>query len=47
VDGVILVADARYPNPDGIAARCEAIEARGGVVSGLILNRTGQERSAA
>lgn len=47
MDGVILVADERHPNPDGIAARCAAIEQRGGLVSGLILNRTGMMRSAA
>lgn len=47
LDGVILVADARDPNPAGLAARREAIEERGGVVAGLILNRSGQMRSAA
>ncbi len=47
VDGVILVADERHPNPDGIAARCQAIESRGGLVSGLILNRAGMLRSVA
>lgn len=38
-DGVILVADARLSRVDGIQARRAAIEARGGVVAGLILNR--------
>jgi Mrp family chromosome partitioning ATPase len=38
-DGVILVADARQPNFEGIAARRQAVEARGGVVAGLIYNR--------
>lgn len=47
LDGVILVADARDPNGLGIQARRAAIEARGGVVAGLILNRTGQIQSAA
>lgn len=47
LDGVILVADARDPNPAGLAARREAIEDRGGVVAGLILNRSGSMRSAA
>lgn len=47
MDGVILVADARYPNPEGIEARCAAIEARGGIVSGVILNRAERSRSAA
>ncbi|MBR9826268.1 MAG: CpsD/CapB family tyrosine-protein kinase [Alphaproteobacteria bacterium] len=47
MDGVILVADARHPNPEGVAARCAAIEARGGVVAGVILNRSEQARSAA
>lgn len=40
MDGVILVSDERRPNTDAINARREAIEARGGVVAGLILNRT-------
>ncbi|BDW99149.1 hypothetical protein [Maricaulis maris] len=43
-DGVILVVDSRLSRVDGIQARRAAIEARGGVVAGLILNRT---RSAA
>ena len=47
MDGVILVADARMSRVDGIQARRKAIEARGGIVAGLILNRTGQQRSAA
>jgi Mrp family chromosome partitioning ATPase len=47
MDGVILVADARMARVDGIQARRQAIEARGGIVAGLILNRTGQQRSAA
>lgn len=47
MDGVILVADARLSRLDGIAARREAIEARGGVVAGVILNRAGPVRSAA
>ena len=47
MDGVILVADARMSRVDGIQARRQAIEARGGIVAGLILNRTGQQRSAA
>lgn len=47
LDGVILVADARDPNPQGLAARRAAIEERGGVVAGLILNRSGQMRRAA
>lgn len=38
-DGVILVADSRLSRVDGIQARRAAIEARGGVVAGLILNR--------
>lgn len=38
-DGVILVADSRLSRVDGIQARRSAIEARGGVVAGLILNR--------
>lgn len=40
MDGVILVSDERRPNPDAIKARKEAIESRGGVVAGLILNRS-------
>jgi Mrp family chromosome partitioning ATPase len=47
LDGVILVADARDANFDGLAARRAAIEERGGVVAGLILNRAGPVRSAA
>lgn len=47
MDGVILVADARHPNPAGIEARCEAIEARGGLVSGVIVNWADEARSAA
>lgn len=47
MDGVILVCDARDPNPEGLAARRAAIEERGGVVAGLILNRAGSYRSAA
>lgn len=47
LDGIILVADARDPNGEGIAARRAAIEARGGVVAGLILNRTSRIQSAA
>lgn len=47
LDGVILVADARDPNSAGILARRAAIEARGGVVAGLILNRTDRFQSAA
>ncbi|MCW5725633.1 MAG: hypothetical protein KIS81_11860 [Maricaulaceae bacterium] len=39
IDGVLLVADARRPGYEAIAARRRAIEARGGVVAGLILNR--------
>ena len=46
MDGVILVADARRPNHEGLAARRAAIEARGGVVAGLILNRSGARRAA-
>jgi len=47
-DGVILVADARMSRADGIQARRSAIEARGGVVAGLILNRMrSNTRSAA
>tara|TARA_R110002073_G_scaffold6071_5_gene36687 strand:- start:11679 stop:12308 length:630 start_codon:yes stop_codon:yes gene_type:complete len=47
LDGVILVADARDPNSAGLQARRAAIEARGGVVAGLILNRTERIQSAA
>mgnify|MGYP000040923205 CR=1 FL=1 len=47
MDGVILVADARTSRVDGITARRQAIEARGGVVAGIILNRAGRLRSAA
>ena len=47
VDGVILVADARLSRTDGVLARRQSIEARGGVVAGIILNRTGFERSVA
>jgi Mrp family chromosome partitioning ATPase len=47
LDGVILVADARDPNYDGLAARRAAIEEHGGIVAGLILNRAGSARSAA
>ena len=48
MDGVILVADARRPQFDGLAARRAAIEARGGVVAGLIVNRSAAAgRSAA
>lgn len=48
LDGVILVADARLSRTDGIMARRQAIEARGGVVAGIIVNRAdGQARSAA
>lgn len=47
LDGIILVADARDPNSEGILARRAAIEARGGVVAGLILNRTERIQSAA
>ena len=47
LDGIILVADARDPNSEGILARRAAIEARGGVVAGLILNRTDRFQSAA
>tara|TARA_R110000868_G_scaffold4567_3_gene28630 strand:+ start:2761 stop:3390 length:630 start_codon:yes stop_codon:yes gene_type:complete len=47
LDGIILVADARDPNCEGIKARRAAIEARGGVVAGLILNRTDRFQSAA
>ncbi|WP_417495837.1 hypothetical protein [Maricaulis sp.] len=47
LDGVILVADARDPNGAGLLARRAAIEARGGVVAGLILNRTEPIQSAA
>ena len=47
MDGVILVADARDPNPQAITARQQAIEQRGGVVAGLIVNRDYAVRSAA
>ena len=47
VDGVILVADARLSRTDGVLARRQSIEAHGGVVAGIILNRTGFERSVA
>lgn len=47
MDGVILVADGRMTRSEGIAARRQAIEARGGVVAGIILNRAGPLRSAA
>lgn len=47
LDGVILVADARYPNHEALAARREAIEQRGGIVAGLILNRFNPARQAA
>ena len=39
LDGVILVADARLSRTDGVMARREAIEARGGTVAGIIVNR--------
>ena len=39
MDGVILVADARLTRTDGVTARREAIEARGGTVAGIIVNR--------
>jgi|TARA_R110002073_G_scaffold326208_1_gene505903 Flp pilus assembly CpaE family ATPase len=39
MDGVILVADERRPSEDAIEARRAAIEARGGIVAGVILNR--------
>lgn len=39
LDGVILVADARLTRTDGVMARREAIEARGGTVAGIIVNR--------
>ncbi|WP_203292594.1 hypothetical protein [Maricaulis parjimensis] len=47
VDGVILVADARLTRTDGLLARRQSIEARGGIVAGVILNRAGFERSVA
>jgi Mrp family chromosome partitioning ATPase len=47
LDGVILVADARDARSDGLAARRAAIEQRGGLVAGLIYNRSGPVRSAA
>lgn len=47
MDGVILVVDARADNFDGLHARREAIEAAGGVVAGVIVNRAGAYRSAA
>lgn len=39
MDGVILIADERRPGADAIEARRAAIEARGGIVAGVILNR--------
>ena len=39
MDGVILIADERRPGTDAIEARRAAIEARGGIVAGVILNR--------
>lgn len=47
MDGVIIVADARQSQLDGLAARRTAIEDRGGVVAGVILNRASGLRSAA
>jgi len=47
LDGVILVADARHTNSEALAARRAAIEQRGGVVAGLILNRFNPARQAA
>ena len=47
MDGVILVADARLSRVDGLTARRQAVEARGGVVAGVILNRASGVRSAA
>jgi len=39
-DGVILVADENSWNERSIAARREAIEGRGGVVAGIVCNRS-------
>ena len=39
MDGVILVADERRPAEEAIEARRAAIESRGGIVAGVILNR--------
>jgi hypothetical protein len=47
MDGVILVVDARADNFDGLHARRDAIEAAGGVVAGVVVNRAGAYRSAA
>lgn len=47
LDGVILVADERQRNSAGLLARRQAIESRGGVVAGMILNRSPVSRRAA
>jgi Mrp family chromosome partitioning ATPase len=47
LDGVLLVADERQRNSAGLIARRQAIESRGGVVAGLILNRSPSPRRAA
>jgi Mrp family chromosome partitioning ATPase len=47
VDGVILVADGRQPDFRALAERRSLIEAKGGVVAGLIVNRASGARSAA
>ena len=47
MDGVILVADGRSSQSAGFEARRQAIEARGGVVAGVIVNRWNGARSAA
>jgi len=47
VDGVILVADARQQDQTSLMARREAIEAAGGVVAGVIVNRAAEAGQAA
>ena len=47
LDGVVLVADARDSNSAGLVARRQAIESRGGIVAGLILNRSPAPRRVA
>jgi Mrp family chromosome partitioning ATPase len=46
-DGVILVADDQRWSEQAIAARRNAIEARGGVVAGIVCNRVTARRQAA
>lgn len=48
MDGVMLVVDESHWSEQAIAARRQAIEERGGVVAGLIANRSrGESRNAA